>query len=341
MPKQATIEILRTDLLEHPAVKAWRRLLPGRVEPESIEIRKSKEKSAVYRLAGVGPRGSTVIAKRCRTATALIERTVYEEILPHLPISAPHYYGLIKEDDDFDWLFLEDVGRERFSPLIEEHRVLAARWLGLMHTTAAHVATTARLPDRGPDHYLEHLRSARRTILRDLTNPAFNTDDVAVLKTIVSQCDALEAGWNQIEKCCDSMPSTLVHGDFRPRNVYVRTGHAGTGLFPVDWETAGWGIPAADLAPSDHRYLGQHVDLTTYWDIVRECWPSLTISAIQQLVCMGLVFRRLAAISWASMGLKYESTEGAIESMRVYQAELSEIMQAPPWAQRVSALEIH
>jgi hypothetical protein len=119
MPKRATIEILRTDLLEHRAVKAWRRLLPGRVEPESIEIlRESKRKSAVYRLEGIGPRGSTVIAKRCPTATALIERTVYEEILPHLPLSAPYYYGFIKEDDKSDWLFLEDVGREQFSPLI-------------------------------------------------------------------------------------------------------------------------------------------------------------------------------------------------------------------------------
>jgi Phosphotransferase enzyme family len=348
MPKRATIEILRTDLLEHRAVKAWRRLLPGRVEPESIEIlRESKRKSAVYRLEGIGPRGSTVIAKRCPTATALIERTVYEEILPHLPLSAPYYYGFIKEDDKFDWLFLEDVGREQFSPLIEEHRVLAAHWLGLMHTTAAHVATTARLPDRGPDHYLEHLRSARRTILQNLTNPALNTDDIAVLKTSVSQCDALESGWNQVEECCESMPSTLVHGDFQPKNVYVRTDQAGTGLFPIDWETAGWGVPAADLAPSSQYYSGysgQHVDLTTYWSIVREYWPSLDMSAIQQLMSAGLVFRRLAAIYWASLSLGFGTHKqlwGSMSQMRIYQAQLSEIMQEPPWAQRVSALEIH
>jgi Phosphotransferase enzyme family len=334
MPKRATIEILRTDLLEHPAVKAWRRLLPGRVEPESIEILGEwKNDSAVYRLEGVGPRGSTVVAKRCRTATALIERTVYEEVLPRLPISAPHYYGVIKEDDNFDWLFLEDVGREQFSPLIEEHRVLVAHWLGLMHTTAAHVAATARLPARGPDHYLEHLRSARRTILRDLTNPALNTDDVAVLKTIVSQCDALESRWNQVEECCESMPSTLVHGDFRRRNVYIRTDQAGTDLFPIDWETAGWGVPAADLAPSHHRFSGQHVDLTTYWDIVRECWPSLDMSAIQQLVWAGLIFRRLAAISWASLDLWTEQPSIRVGWMRVYQAELSYAIQAAPWAQ--------
>jgi Phosphotransferase enzyme family len=324
-----TIEIIRADLLEHPAVKAWRGLRLGRGEPASIEILKEGKKIAIYRLAGVGPKDSAIIAKRCRMATGSIERIIYEQVLPHLPVTAPRYYGFA-EEDTFCWLFLEDVGMEQFSPFIEEHRVLAARWLGLMHTAAAHVATTARLPDRGPDHYLEHLRSARRTILRNLTNPALNTAGVAVLKTIVSQCDALESGWNQVEKCCESMPSTLVHGDFRPKNVYVRTDQAGTGLFPIDWETAGWGVPAADLAPSHHHYSGQHVDLTTYWDIVQECWPSLDMSAIQQLVWAGLIFRRLAAISWDSRDLAYKWTEGPVECMRIYQAELSEIMQAPP-----------
>src|ERR671920_221759 len=33
-----TGSIMQTDLLEHPAVKAWNELQPDRVEPESIEI---------------------------------------------------------------------------------------------------------------------------------------------------------------------------------------------------------------------------------------------------------------------------------------------------------------
>src|SRR5205814_4697301 len=125
-----------------------------------------------------------------------------------------------------------------------------------MHTTAERLTTTFHLHDRGPDYYLELLRSARRAILRNLTNPALDTDDIAVLKAIVSQCDSLGAGWHELEKCCESMPTTLVHGDFRRKNVYVRTDQAGTALFPIDWATAGWGVPAADLAPSRCRYSG-------------------------------------------------------------------------------------
>jgi hypothetical protein len=43
--------IMQTNLLEHPAVKAWMRLQPDRVEPESIEILDSK-KGAWIKLQG-------------------------------------------------------------------------------------------------------------------------------------------------------------------------------------------------------------------------------------------------------------------------------------------------
>src|SRR5215203_2652408 len=42
---------MQTNLLEHPAVKAWMRLQPDRVEPESIEILDSK-KGAWIKLQG-------------------------------------------------------------------------------------------------------------------------------------------------------------------------------------------------------------------------------------------------------------------------------------------------
>src|SRR5438094_1019393 len=145
-------------LREHPAVQAWRELQPRRVEPESIETLQHRNKSAIYRLEGVGPGGSAVIAKRCRQVTALVERAIYEDILPHLPIPSLHYYGFVEEEGPFCWLFLEDAGGEKYSPSIREHCVLAGRWLGRMHTSAARIAAAARLPDRGPSHYLEPLR---------------------------------------------------------------------------------------------------------------------------------------------------------------------------------------
>jgi thiamine kinase-like enzyme len=322
------------EMLERGAVEAWRGLWPGQGEPAKVELLKSNDtkKRAICRLLGVGLQGAPVIAKRCRMATVLIERTIYEQILPQLPVTALHYYGFAEEDDTFGWLFLEDAGREKFSPLIEEHRVLVAQWLGRMHTSAVQVPTTVSFPDRGPDYYVELLRSARLAILRNLTNPALGVDDRTVLNTIVSQCDTLEAGWKRVENCCQRIPSTLVHGDFRRKNVFIRTDdRTGTNLFPIDWETAGWGVPAADLAPSRSRYAGHHLDLPTYLSVVRECWPSVDMPTLQNLVSVGIVFRRLAAINWASMSLASKSAGEAVRSMRHYQVEVAEILNGS-WA---------
>src|SRR5437762_9981418 len=72
-------EVLPADLAEHRAVKAWSRLEPERIEPDTIVVlRLTKEKSAVYRMTGVGPNGGAIVAKRCRTTTASVERIIYE-----------------------------------------------------------------------------------------------------------------------------------------------------------------------------------------------------------------------------------------------------------------------
>src|SRR5258708_6211146 len=88
-----TREMMAGNLSEHPAVCAWRKLQRAGVGPSAIDILKRNKKSAIYRLHGVGPCGSAVIAKRCVTATALIERFIYQEVLPALPLPGLRYYG--------------------------------------------------------------------------------------------------------------------------------------------------------------------------------------------------------------------------------------------------------
>ena len=78
--------------------------------------------------------------------------------------------------------------------------VLAAQWLSLFHTSAAHIATAARLPDRGPGHYLEQLRSACETIQRNLTNPALTAETRAMLETVVRQLEVIASRWGQVEE---------------------------------------------------------------------------------------------------------------------------------------------
>jgi hypothetical protein len=230
MAKKVALDVPRADLLQHPAVKAWSKLAAGRVVPGRIEILQERKKSAVYRLVHAGPGGCTVVAKRRPMAIGLIERKIYEQILPRLPASMLHYYGFTEESGAFCWLFLEDAGDQRFSPLSKEHRELAARWLGLMHTSAARIAAEVSMPDRGPNHYLDQLRSARQAILLNLGNPVFTASDVALMEALVSQCNVLESRWSHVEQSCEGIPPTLTHGDFRPKNVHVRDGALCLGL---------------------------------------------------------------------------------------------------------------
>ncbi|PYJ99271.1 MAG: hypothetical protein DME23_09995, partial [Verrucomicrobia bacterium] len=118
MSRSVVTEVLPERLVEHRAVRAWSQLQPDRVEPTRIEILKLKRtKSAVYRLHGIGPDGGAVIAKRCRVATAEVERMIYQECLPRVAAPVLRCYGFLKEsEEDFCWLFLEDAVGELYSP---------------------------------------------------------------------------------------------------------------------------------------------------------------------------------------------------------------------------------
>ena len=134
MSDHASKEVLPSNLQEHRAVKAWRQLQPEWFETDQIEILKLKSKSAVYRLSGVGPDRSTVVAKRCPAATATVERAIYDEFLASLPLPALRCYGFVPEPtSDVGWLFLEDAGKQAYSPDNGDHRALAGRWLGTVH----------------------------------------------------------------------------------------------------------------------------------------------------------------------------------------------------------------
>src|SRR5438034_3504894 len=89
------------DWVGHPAVAAWLAFSGKTAAPEHIDVLRS----TIYRLAGAGPAGTSVIVQYCGMKKALIERTVYDEILPHVPVTAPRFYGLKRETSDFAWMF--------------------------------------------------------------------------------------------------------------------------------------------------------------------------------------------------------------------------------------------
>jgi hypothetical protein len=330
------MDMVQDNLLDHPAIKAWRQVHPVGPQPKGLKVLKerksSKEKkSAVYKIEGIGLAGSDVIAKRCRKGTALLERTIYTEILPHLPIPALDYYGFLEEPEgSFCWLFLEDAGSKIYKLDFEVHRDLVAQWLGNLHTSAASIAAAVCLPDRGPNYYLKQLEWVRDTIRHNKAPSGPETEDRAVLDAIASTCSFLQTHWTQLATFCDQMPRTFVHGDFKEKNARVRPRESRLALLLFDWELAGWGVPAIDL----HYFTRESAasELSVYWLAMQKRWPHLTFNDIHTLVKVGAIFRQLDGLQWAV----HTAIGGSVviplgRNLTLYQSLLAKAIQAIDW----------
>lgn len=331
MPEFSTVE---SNILEHPAVQAWHKILSRKTSPKSIEILKEHKKSSVYRLGGVGRRNTSVIAKRCIQGTASVERLIYEEVLPYIPVPALRYYGFLNSDDGFSWLFFEDAGENEYTRDVEANRILAARWLGFIHGYGASVSAATRLPERTPSYYREQLRDSCNIIQRNLNNPLLSSDNRVVFESLLSQRDFLEERWKQIDGFCEEMPQTVVHGDFVAKNIRVRNSQAGDILLPFDWESAGWGVPASDLNQFSGRSASP--DINTYWSIARQFFPQISLKEIETLAKFGMIFRLINAIGWACEVLAEEiwSDEMVIKPLRQilsYQKRMDSAIESVKW----------
>lgn len=356
MSDHAAKEVLPANLSDHRAAQVWRQLQPACPAPQKIEILKLKTKSAVYRLDGVGPGGSAVVAKRCRAATASVEKAIYDEFLAGLSLPALCCYGFVPEPaSDFGWLFVQDAGRHAYSPVSDEHRALAGRWLGTIHRIQLSPDLQARLPDRGPTHYQQLLRSARAAMLEHVDNPVLFAEEAALLRTVVSQCDVIETHWSELEKFFEGWPRGLVHGDFVIKNLKLRNGAADPALLVYDWEMAGWGVPATDLAQS----LGTCAspDLQAYGAVLNQArslkfkaqspksslsdagrsaldLEPATVRDLRRLADYGNLLRLINKVFWDTVSIGGDTREFLLRpvlTLKHYEPELADALRVLNW----------
>jgi len=350
MPPRLASARRQETLLAHPAVQAWRRLDPERVVPERItpakfKANKTRSHLTVYRLQGVGPEGEAVIAKRCDRGEGLVERAVYERVLPHVSLPGPHFYGAV-EDQDVCWLFIREVQGEKYDGDRPDHRAAAAHWLGVLHTEAGSVAGRAGLPDAGPGRYREQLRATRDAIRNHLDNPAFSNGDLAFLDILLEQFDDLDEHWGRLERDCAGVPPTLIHGDFNGKNLRIQAAPSGPRVVAFDWADAGLAVPAVDLAQvaTPSFRMSASPDLATYWSVVRERWPDCDRADIERLANCGAVFRALAVITWDANHLAEAWADAFLPNLQIYQTELVSALDhlgwpvRSEWVDRASAL---
>jgi hypothetical protein len=345
MSNRVTDNGLPSCVTEHPAMSAWWKLRPGSAPATRVDLLKGRARSAgrsAYRLVGVGPNGSPVVAKRCRRPKALVERVVYTEFLPDVPLPALRYFGCVEEPHgSFCWLFLEDVGGQRYPPLRDELRRSAGQWLGRLHAGAVRVTASSRLPDLGPVRWLEQLRSAGERILAGYDNPALTDGDREVLGGTLRLLQALESRWSRVERFCQPMPRTLVHGDFVPKNIAVRPDRSGLVLLPFDWGQAGWGPPALDLAQAPPGFLrfAANADLEAYCEVVQGHWPGADVATVREWARLGTLVRSVMAMNWEARSLGFEWVADLIARMQFYGDVLRASMQSLGLAPTAIAIE--
>ena len=322
------LSLVHESLGSHAAVQAWRQLDGARGEPARIEVLKSRGKSAVYRLVGVGPGGASVIAKQSRRDGRSPDVVVHLHVHPRLPLRLVECYGFVEsQENELSTLFLEDVGSVRYSPLSPGAPVLTAHWLAALHrgvdSAAFDPTELGQLPDRGPDHYRDVLVLSTEAISR-WRRPPRGHATVGLRESLLSQLDRIDACWPALVEICASAPRTLVHGDLCAQNMYVAADvDDGPILLPVDWEETGYGPPAVDLAQllPGHVHFAAGADLTAYATAIRELWPSLDVVAVQWLSTAGTIFRAVAAIRWATQSVSEEWwQDGEVDELRVYSA---------------------
>jgi Phosphotransferase enzyme family len=323
-----------SNVMRHPVAQAWRQVCPhaALLQIAPVQIR---GKNRIYRLYVAGRNGAAVIAKRCKREIALVERAVYEGILPHAAVPLLGYHGFFEEPGgQHGWIFMDEALGDSYSNLLAGHRAQAARWLGLLHSSVAGLPTHGQLPDAGPRRYLDFLHEICDAMPHHLDNPVLTPDDVLWLEGMRAHLQDVAAGWDQLEAACEGAPQTLVHGDFNGKNIRLRHDNGHSGVFVFDWENAGWGVPAVDLAQLAHPFgkLSASPDIPTYLATVRESWPNANAEALQRLAYCGSAFRALASMYWEAPNLATDWAHDYVGVLQTYAAAMDDALERLGWS---------
>ncbi len=325
MARNWTPKVVRDGLRDHPAVQAWLRAVPDAAPPKKMRRLRERNKTATYRFYGLGA-SETVIAKRSSAEPARYEQFLYEQIFPSLPVSQLQFHGGVADADGVHyWIFLEDAGRDKYKPQHPQYPRLGAEWLARFHVSTQGTECPAGVADFGPQYYLqEQLHPARADLAVGLKNPALDKEQRRLVAEVDTMLAGLENHWDELTGFCQRMPHSLFHGDFAAKNVRVGQDTAGQArLLPFDWETAGFGVPAADIALAG--------DLQAYANAVRPAWPQVGPADLEQLARVGRVFRVLASLHWFGQQLHAAWAHRGMRNLEIYRQRLATVLAELGW----------
>jgi aminoglycoside phosphotransferase (APT) family kinase protein len=287
------------------------------IDPARAQVLKSSKKCTVLRFPAVDSHQGNVIVKVRRTAEVAAELAFYEQVAPRLPVGLPAMYLSLQVGTD-TWMFMEDAGVAEYRRDRPEHVRSMTSWLATVHRIAADTPASS-LPPRTALHFLGHLESARAAISASLDEHARGADDRRVLVEFRSLLDRVRTAWNDVVRICERGPTTLVHGDLAAKNIRIVQRPGAPGVRVLDWETAGWGWAAPDLAAGS---VGWGIDLDQYRIEVGGFVEGWTDRDIRSYAAIGTVLRYLAAADWAARSLPYPRSKRAVPYLRSYAVSL-------------------
>ncbi len=290
-PPDAAVEAaLRS--LHGDAQLVSRRTLPYRssypLELLTVRFSDGQREMVLKRLGGQPSADSTWEMKPAFVRDPLREIEVYRDLLAPWGCSAPEYLGsVIDARRGRYWLFLGHVPGD---PLWQRGEIEvwleAARWLAALHSTWSErrLEHAPRLLRHDAPYYRRWLLRARRFS---------SAEDVAILAAPFG----VALDW------LDSQPTTLLHGEFYPSNVVVDHVVGGPRIHPLDWEMAGIGPGAIDLAALVTGW--EEDDRVAMAAAYRQALPPATRPALDELL-IGLDHcRLLLAVQWLGWSARW------------------------------------
>ena len=299
------------------ALDAWAELNGSAVQPRHVAALKESKASRVFRMDGLGPDGTSIVAKRRPRAGTLVEQAVYRRLRQHQSLPMLNLLGAV-ERGALTWLFFEYAGTDHYSPQNEEHVTALAEYLRRLHAIRDDLA---QLPVAGPDRYLAQLRSSKARLFEAAADQGHRPQHRRAMTEFGKLLRRIEADWPKLLRPCQGWPMGLAHGDLQPKNIFVRRNRAGDlEILPVDWEDAGRGTGAADAAS-----LAEIADVEGRLDPYRRALaPDRTPHQLSAFIRTGVVFRYVAAVDWASRGLSPEWVAKPLNYLSVFAPRLVE-----------------
>jgi aminoglycoside phosphotransferase (APT) family kinase protein len=305
------------------AIAAWRSSGGAPVRRGSCTALKETSKSRVYRLVLDDRAGTAIVAKRRVPAALATDLAVYGVLADQIGVLVPVLHAVV-DDPPHRWAFMEDVSGVSYDPRRREHREALADWLADVHR--ADVPGCDVLPPHLSDRYLGHLRGTMSLLDEGRRNPAVDDQGTAMLAEMTSFLGRLEERWSTFAAFDDVAPHSLVHGDLVAKNVFLRERRGRLVVLPVDWETGGWGTPAADLASWGRGRLTADPSLDRYCSRVEGRFSRDQVHAIANV---GVVFRALAAMEWAGAWLRTEWASKRLEHLPALAETIAQVLHSP------------